>query len=87
MQLVIVEQNRTEVLLHVNYTVSILFLSSIILHIRGYVRSSRPYYNPISGHYRSASETPFGWRFAGGPIVARFYVITGLIHVVNLFVC
>ena len=23
------------------------------------------------------SETPFGWRFAGGPIVARFYVLTG----------
>ena len=23
------------------------------------------------GHYRTASETPPGWRFAGGPIVAR----------------
>ena len=33
---------------------------------------------PISGHYRPASETPFGWRFACGPIVARFYdVLTG----------
>ena len=29
------------------------------------------------GHYRPASETPFGWRFACGPIVARFYVLTG----------
>ena len=32
---------------------------------------------PISGHYRPASETPFGWRFACGPIVAQFYVLTG----------
>ena len=31
---------------------------------------------PISGYYRPASETPFGWRFACGPIVARFYVLT-----------
>ena len=33
--------------------------------------------NKISGHYRPASETPFGWRFACEPIVARFYVLTG----------
>ena len=32
---------------------------------------------PISGHYRPASETPFGWRFACGPIVARFYMLAG----------
>ena len=25
----------------------------------------------ICAHYRHASETPFEWRFAGGPIVAR----------------
>ena len=31
----------------------------------------------ILGHYLPASETPFGWRFAGGPIVVRFYVLTG----------
>ena len=24
------------------------------------------------GHHRPASETPFEWRFASGPIVARF---------------
>ena len=30
------------------------------------------------GHYRAASETPFGWRFAGGPIVARIYMLTGI---------
>ena len=24
-----------------------------------------------SGNYRPASETPYGWRFASGPIVAR----------------
>ena len=31
---------------------------------------------PIWEHNRPASKTPFGWRFAGGPIVARFYVLT-----------
>ena len=30
----------------------------------------------ISDHYRPASETPFRWRFACGPIAARFYVLT-----------
>ena len=24
------------------------------------------------GHHRDASETPFKWRFGGGPIMARF---------------
>ena len=28
------------------------------------------------GHYRSTSETPFKWRFAVGPTVARFNVHT-----------
>ena len=27
--------------------------------------------------YWPTGETPFEWRFAGGPIVARFYVLTG----------
>ena len=35
-----------------------------------------PSHHPISGHNRPVSETPFQWRFAGGPIVARFYVLT-----------
>ena len=25
----------------------------------------------LPGHYRPSSETPFKWRFAGGPIVTR----------------
>ena len=29
------------------------------------------------GHYRSVSETPSEWRFAGGPIVARDWVLAG----------
>ena len=29
--------------------------------------------HPISCDYRPAGETPFEWRFAGGPIVARAY--------------
>ena len=36
-----------------------------------------PSQHPISGHYRPASEMPFGWPFAGGPIVSRFYGLTG----------
>ena len=31
----------------------------------------------ISGNYRPTSETPFKWRFAGGPIEAHFYLLTG----------
>ena len=31
----------------------------------------------VLGHYRPTSETPFKWRFAGGPIVVRFYMLTG----------
>ena len=31
----------------------------------------------ISGYHRSASKTPFKWRFAGGPIVACLYKLTG----------
>ena len=33
--------------------------------------------HPNSGHYRPASKTSFGWRFSGGPIMARLYVLTG----------
>ena len=25
----------------------------------------------MSGHHRHTSETPFKWRFAGGPVMAR----------------
>ena len=31
----------------------------------------------ISDQYQLTSETPFEWRFAGGPIVARFHLFTG----------
>ena len=30
----------------------------------------------ISGHYQSASKTPLEWRFACGPIVTRYYMLT-----------
>ena len=36
----------------------------------------RNHIKPITGHYRLARETPSRWRFADGPIVARFYVLT-----------
>ena len=30
------------------------------------------YQQAVLGHYWPTSETPFKWRFAGGPMVARF---------------
>ena len=37
-------------------------------------------YNDIEvGHHRLASETPFEWRFAGGPMVDRHSMLTGII--------
>ena len=32
---------------------------------------------PRAAYHQPASETPFEWRFAGGPTVARFYMLTG----------
>ena len=43
------------------------------------------YYKPgprqhaILGHYRPTSETQFKWRFAGGPLVVVFYMLTGVL--------
>ena len=41
-----------------------------------YVRLRSEFHNPSQhtalGHYLPTSETPYKWRFAGGPIVARF---------------
>ena len=31
-----------------------------------------------SDHYRPASETPSGWCFAGGPIVAHYGMLAGM---------
>ena len=36
----------------------------------------RPCKLVISGQYQSTSETPFKWRLAGRPKVARFIVLT-----------
>ena len=35
-----------------------------------------PSQQSVLGHHRLTSETPFEWRFAGGPIVARFQMFT-----------
>ena len=32
-----------------------------------------------SGNYRPASKTPFGWCFAGGPIVAHDWMLAGML--------
>ena len=34
----------------------------------------------ILGHHRSTSETPFKWRFAGGPMVAHIYMPAGQVQ-------
>ena len=45
-------------------------------------------YNILAGHYRPVSETPFQWRFAGGPIVARFMLlkVNYIQHSLHLFI-
>ena len=35
-------------------------------------RDTHPSQHTMSGHYRPASEMPSKWRFAGGPVMARF---------------
>ena len=37
-----------------------------------------------AGHHQPASETPFEWRFAGGPIVTRDSMLAGSYVVVIL---
>ena len=34
-------------------------------------KASKPTFNDV-GHHPSASEKPFEWRFAGGPMMASF---------------
>ena len=36
-----------------------------------------PSQHTVMGRYRPISETPFEWRFTGGPIVAHFNMATG----------
>ena len=39
--------------------------------------TSQPSQHKKEGHHQHASETPFKWRFAGGPFVARYCVLAG----------
>ena len=43
----------------------------------GVISVKLPRMHVKSGHYRSVSETPSEWRFAGGPIVARDWILAG----------
>ena len=47
-------------------SITVLFLQ----HGISFLASTRPSKHIKAGHYRPASETPFKWRFAGGPMVA-----------------
>ena len=38
----------------------------------------RPSHHIVSGYHRPTSEMPFEWRFARGPMVARFSMFTGV---------
>ena len=49
-----------------------------LLEIKGAEYQVRPNHHTLSGHYRTASETPLEWRFADGPIVVRSNVLIWL---------
>ena len=46
-----------------------------LLEIKGAEYQVCPSQFTFPGHYLTASETPFEWHFADGPIVVRFYVL------------
>ena len=47
-------------------------LGNQVLHrLKRYAQQRQPSKHVKLGSYRPTSETPFGWRFAGGPILAR----------------
>ena len=56
---------------------NLISMACYALHNKHYL-----YYMPSkhvkSEHYRPASETPFDWRFAGGPIVALDLMLAGV---------
>ena len=41
----------------------------------------------VSGHQLSTSETPFKWRFASGPQMARLYTETIKLRPLDVYVC
>ena len=47
------------------------------LQQNGVISVKLPKMHVKSGHCRPVSETPSKWRFAGGPIVARDWMLTG----------
>ena len=53
----------------------------LFLFIKCYMSKStidiKPSPHTICGHYWPTSEMPFNWHFTGGPMVARFYMLTG----------
>ena len=43
--------------------------------------------NTKPDHYQPASETPFEWRFACGPMVARHCMLTGYMFIHGRYFC
>ena len=44
---------------------------AVLVRIPGWKIIKLPIQHSMLGHHRHASEAPFKWRFAGGPMVAR----------------
>ena len=44
-----------------------------------------PSQHSMLGHHRPASGTPFEWRFAGGPMVARLQMFTGMLPLLYFY--
>ena len=55
--------------------VSVVFGIALVVHVEFLFPSQYA----VSCHQRSASETPFEWRFAGWPMVAGFKMFTWLV--------
>ena len=53
----------------------VFFLGALRVNIS--VLDTYPNSKQSLGHNRLTIETPFEWCFAGGPMVARFYILTG----------
>ena len=49
----------------------------LLAHLTPWKITKRPIKHSMLGHHRSASETPFKWRFSGGQIKAHFYMYIG----------
>ena len=55
------------------------FLAILVLNAWKITISKLPSQHSMLGHHRPASETPFKWGFAVGPMIVHFYWVLGLL--------